>query len=141
MPETNLVIPLTAISVDPAPDGKDRDESAVGAKALGLARMNHIGLSVPAGFCVTAAAYHEHLKCNNIMPRLAADTAKLADAEHKRRRDILAGVRQTIIAAPMVDKLVEEIRSHYVTLEAHRIVVRSSATAEDLARPLLCRSI
>ena len=132
MPETNLVIPLTAISVDPAPDGKDRDESAVGAKALGLARMNHIGLSVPAGFCVTAAAYHEHLKCNNIMPRLAADTAKLADAEHERRRDILAGVRQTIIAAPMADELVEEIRSHYVTLEAHRVAVRSSATAEDL---------
>ena len=124
MPETKLVIPLADI--------KDGDESAVGAKALGLARMGRIGLSVPAGFCVTAAAYHEHLKRNNLMPRFAADTAKLIDAEHEKRRDILAGIRQTIIAAPMAEEIVGEIRSHYATLKAHRVAVRSSATAEDL---------
>ena len=124
IPETKLVIPLADI--------KDCDESAVGAKALGLARMDRIGLSVPAGFCVTAAAYHEHLKCNDIVPILAADTAKLIDAEHERRRDILAGIRQTVIAAPMAEELVEEIRSNYATLKAHRFAVRSSATAEDL---------
>jgi pyruvate,water dikinase len=124
IPETKLVIPLAAI--------KDRDESAVGAKAIGLARMGSIGLSVPAGFCVTAAAYHEHLKCNHLMSRLAADTAKLADAAPTRRRDILAGIRQTIVAVPMADELVEKIRSRYKTLKADRIAVRSSATAEDL---------
>ena len=124
MPETKLVIPLTAI--------KDGDRSAVGAKALGLARMSRIGLSVPAGFCVTAAAFHEHLKRNNLTPQLAADTAKLADADYQSRRDILADIRQTIIAAPMADELVEEIRSYYATLKARRVAVRSSATAEDL---------
>ncbi len=127
IPETKLVIPLADI--------KDCDESSVGAKAIGLARMDRIGLSVPAGFCVTAAAYHEHLKCNVIVPILAADTAKLIDAEHERRRDILAGIagiRQTVIAAPMAEELVEEIRSNYATLKAHRVAVRSSATAEDL---------
>lgn len=105
IPETKLVIPLADI--------KDCDESAVGAKAIGLARMGRIGLSVPAGFCVTAAAYHEHLKCSDIVPMLAADRAKLIDAEHERRRDILAGIRQTIIAAPMAEEIVKEIRSNY----------------------------
>jgi pyruvate,water dikinase len=124
MPETRLVIPLADI--------KDGDESAVGAKALGLARMGRIGLSVPAGFCVTADAYHEHLKRNNILSLLTADAAKLAGAKHEIRRDILAGIRQTIIAAPMADELVEEIRSFYATLEANRVAVRSSGTAEDL---------
>jgi phosphoenolpyruvate synthase/pyruvate phosphate dikinase len=133
MPETRLVIPLADI--------KDGDEFAVGAKALGLARMDRIGLSVPAGFCVTATAYHEHLNRNNIMPRLAADLAPAsscrkteagADAEHERIHDILAGVRQTIIAAPMAGELVDQIRSYYSTLEANRVAVRSSATAEDL---------
>jgi pyruvate,water dikinase len=124
MAETKLVIPLADI--------KDCDESAVGAKAIGLARMGRIGLSVPAGFCVTAAAYHEHLKCNDIVPMLAADKAKLADAAPEKRRDILAGIRQTIIAAPMAEEIVEEIRSNYATLKAHRVAVRSSATAEDL---------
>jgi pyruvate,water dikinase len=124
MPETKLVIPLADI--------KDCDESAVGAKAIGLARMGRIGLSVPAGFCVTAAAYHEHLKCNDIVPMLAADKAKLADAAPEKRRDILAGIRQTIIAAPMAEEIVEEIRSNYATLKAHSVAVRSSATAEDL---------
>jgi pyruvate,water dikinase len=124
MPETKLVIPLADI--------KDCDESAVGAKAIGLARMGRIGLSIPTGFCVTAAAYREHLNCNDIMPRLAADLAKLADAEHERIRDILAGIRQTVTAAPLAKELVEEIRIHYVTLESGRIAVRSSATAEDL---------
>jgi len=137
MPETNLVIPLAAIKDRDEPAGGGSDQAghwpaAVGAKALSLARMSHIGLSVPAGFCVTAAAYREHLKCNNIMPRLAADTAKLVDASPEKKRDILAGVRQTIIAAPMTDELAEQIRIHYVTLEAHRVAVRSSATAEDL---------
>ena len=124
MPETKLVIPLADI--------KNCDESAVGAKAIGLARMGRIGLSIPAGFCVTAAAYHEHLKCNDIVPMLAADTAKLIDAAPEKRRDILAGIRQTIIAAPMAEEIVEEIRSNYATLKAHRVAVRSSATAEDL---------
>jgi len=124
MPETRLVIPLADI--------KDCDESAIGAKAIGLARMGRIGLSVPAGFCVTADAYHEHLKRNNILSLLTADAAKLAGAKHEIRRDILAGIRQTIIAAPMADELVEEIRSYYATLEANRVAVRSSATAEDL---------
>jgi pyruvate,water dikinase len=66
------------------------------------------------------------------MPRLAADTAKLADAKHEGIRDILAGVRQAIIATPMADELVDQIRGHYEILKADRVAVRSSATAEDL---------
>jgi len=94
--------------------------------------MSRIGLSIPAGFCVIAAAYHEHLKRNNIMPMLVADTAKLIDAEHERRRDTLAGIQQTIIAAPIAEELVDQIQINYATLKAYRVAVRSSATAEDL---------
>jgi len=62
MEKNGLVILLKAI--------QDDHISAVGAKAFSLARMDRIGLPVPQGFCVTAPAYREHLKLNNLISRI-----------------------------------------------------------------------
>lgn len=82
MRKARLVIPLEAI--------QDTDADAVGAKALSLARMNRIGFSVPAGFCVTGAAYREHISCGRIMPKLKAAMTGLTKAEPDSKREILA---------------------------------------------------
>lgn len=124
MQETRLVIPLDTI--------QDTDAAATGAKALSLARMYRIGLSVPAGFCVTAAAYSEHLSNRKIMPKLETALERLAETEAESRGDILSGIRQAIIEPSLSVELREEIESHYSMLGAERVAVRSSATAEDL---------
>jgi pyruvate,water dikinase len=43
------------------------DKTAIGSKALSLIRLSRIGLQVPAGFCITAAAFREHLEQNNLI--------------------------------------------------------------------------
>jgi pyruvate,water dikinase len=108
------------------------DAAAIGAKALSLAQMNRIGLSVPAGFCVTAEAYREHIRNNDITPKIMAALAKLKNANPPGKQDILSRIRQVIIGPTISDALRQEIESHYKALRAERVAVRSSATAEDL---------
>jgi len=119
-----LVIPLDAI--------EDRDAGAVGAKALSLARMSRIGLPVPPGFCVTGGAYRDHLDRCDLLARLRGAVAALAAAPPGSRPDVLADIRQAIVAAPLCETLSEEIERHYRALGEARLAVRSSATAEDL---------
>jgi len=111
---------------------QDNHISAVGAKALSLARLERIGAPVPPGFCVTAAAYREHLKTNNLFTRIESTIAQLSDASHPDKKSALLDLRQTIFDAPLNDTLRQQIEDHYRTLAAGRVAVRSSATAEDL---------
>jgi hypothetical protein len=108
------------------------DTGVVGAKALGLSRLHNLGLHVPSGFCVTAAAYTEHLGSGQIMPKLEAALDKLKEAGHESKRDILSGIRRAIVKVPAANRLREEIARRYDALGSGRLAVRSSATAEDL---------
>ncbi|MHC4640702.1 MAG: PEP/pyruvate-binding domain-containing protein, partial [Planctomycetota bacterium] len=124
MEKNGLVILLKAI--------QDNHISAVGAKALSLARMGRIGLPVPPGFCVTAPAYREHLNTNNLVSRIESMVAQLRNASHAEKKSALSDLRQTIIAAPLADTLCQQIEHQYQTLHTKYVAVRSSATAEDL---------
>ncbi|NIP28612.1 MAG: hypothetical protein GWN67_28135 [Phycisphaerae bacterium] len=111
---------------------QDDHISAVGAKALSLARMGRIGLTVPPGFCITAHAYREHLKLNNLLGRIESTVERLANDSQTDKKSNLSDLRQSIIDAPLADQLRKQIEHQYQTLDAGRIAVRSSATAEDL---------
>jgi len=124
MKKTGLVILLEAI--------QDNDISAVGAKAQSLARMGRIGLPVPPGFCITAAAFREHLERNNLISSIKSAVDELSTASHAAKKSALSDLRQTIINAPLADSLSEQIEQHYIALRAKHAAVRSSATAEDL---------
>jgi len=124
MEKNGLVILLKAI--------QDNDISAIGAKALSLARMNRTGLPVPPGFCITAAAFREHLGRNNLISRIKSKVAELKDASPAAKKSSLSKLRQTIVDAPLADSLREQIDHHYLALGAKCVAVRSSATAEDL---------
>jgi len=124
MEEIGLVIPLEAI--------QDADISVVGAKALSLARMKRIGLAVPPGFCITEAAFREHLELNNLVSRITSTVAEFRAASQTEKKSILSDLRQTIIKAALADSLGQQIENNYRTLAADHVAVRSSATAEDL---------
>ena len=88
---------------------QDNHISAVGAKALSLARMDRIGATVPPGFCVTALAYREHLKTNNLVDRIESTIEKLSNASHSDKKSALSDLRQSIIDAPISDSLRQQI--------------------------------
>ena len=104
----------------------------VGPKATSLVRLSRIGLAVPACFCITAAAFREHLAKNNLLTRLKAAADELSNTKPQAKEELLSVLRQAIIQAPMAEMIRHEIEEHYLTLGADSVAVRSSGTAEDL---------
>lgn len=124
MKKNGFVILLKAI--------QDNHISAVGAKALSLARMDRIGLPVTPGFCVTASAYREHLNTNNLHDRIDSMVEELRNSSNEDKKSALSDLRQYIIDAPLTDSVRDQIEHQYQTLHTRYVAVRSSATAEDL---------
>jgi pyruvate,water dikinase len=119
-----LILPFTAI---------DRGALAVaGGKAANLGELVRAGFPVPAGFCVTTAAYELVAADAGLGPTLAAlagarpeDTARLAGLA-KEARSYLSD-------ASVPDFLRQAIVEVYEGLgDGVPVAVRSSATAEDL---------
>ncbi len=101
------------------------DLPQVGAKAFNLARLIRAGLPVPAGFCITAAAYQQHIRSAGLESRPGTATPQQ--------------LRDAIVAAPLPEELGALIAGQLDRLaaecgtsaEALQLAVRSSATAED----------
>ncbi len=116
---------------------EDLDRASIpiaGGKAANLGESIRAGLPVPAGFCVTTAAYELVSSGADLAPSLIAlaetppdDTARLAE--------IAAQIRADLLAAPIPDALARSITAAYLELgdgATVPVAVRSSATAEDL---------
>ena len=99
---------------------------------MSLARLIQFGFKVPPGFCITAAAFREHLEQNNLLTRLQAAIEELSKAESQAKEGLLSALRQDIIEAPLAKALRHEIEEQYRKLVADYVAVRSSGTAEDL---------
>lgn len=108
------------------------ERALVGGKGANLARLARDGLPVPAGFCVTTAAYEALIDKPSIEEAIdelsgldPADTAAIADAGSTLR----ARIRERSVPEPVHDA-VEAALDENATEQAY--AVRSSATAEDL---------
>ncbi|WP_328807777.1 rifamycin-inactivating phosphotransferase [Nonomuraea antri] len=106
----------------------------VGGKGLHLGELSRIdGVRVPAGFCVTTAAFQRVLAA---APSIDARLDRLALVKPDDRQAIgalSAGIREVIEGAAIPDDLAAEIGASLARLgEGHSYAVRSSATAEDL---------
>lgn len=103
----DYTLPLTRIT--------DRDQHLAGGKGTNLGRLTGAGFPVPPGFVVTTTAYADFV-----------DAAGLTDCapEEMRERIAVQAVPERI-AAPVLDA--------YRDLDAPKVAVRSSGTAEDLA--------
>ncbi len=112
---TEWTIPLAALG---------RDSLAIaGGKAANLGELVRAGLPVPAGFCLTTAAY----RAVAAEPGVRAAIAGLASGGAP------ASVRGALSAAPVPAAIASALASAYAELGEEVVVaVRSSATAEDL---------
>jgi phosphohistidine swiveling domain-containing protein len=108
------------------------NETEVGPKAASLMRLSRAGLAVPAGFCITGAAFREHLEQNNFLKRIKTTVDKLKKTKPENKITVLSDLRASIIEAPLSENKRQEIENHYLAIGADHVAVRSSGTAEDL---------
>ncbi len=108
------------------------DRWRVGGKAANLGELIGAGLPVPAGFCISTAAFRQMLARAAVAPTLAElATTQLGDGDGLQR--IGDRLRGQLLSAPMAADLERAILAHWTeTLAAAPCAVRSSATAEDL---------
>src|ERR687897_860380 len=124
--DPGLILPFSAI---------DRGALAeAGGKAANLGELVRAGFPVPAGFCVTTAAYDMVATDAGLEPTLAALAA--ADAgDTERLAGLAAEARSHLTGADVPDVLRRAIEEAYGELgdgASVPVAVRSSATAEDL---------
>ena len=108
------------------------DVLIAGGKGANLGEMTAAGIPVPKGFVITADAYREFLKENNI-DEIILRVLTEAQTDEQALLSAVGTFRKKIITGHFPAQLEKEIRSKYAELgEAARVAVRSSATAEDL---------
>jgi len=124
IPETPYILPLHALTREMTP--------AAGSKMANLGEIrNRLGLAVPRGFAITAAAYQAFMEASGlaheIETRLAA--APLEDLESLQV--ISQEIQELILKAPFPADLEEILRLTAQALPTDRLAVRSSAVGED----------
>ncbi len=120
---------------------RTHDKDAVGAKNAALGEMMHglahAGVQIPRGFAITAGAYREILKRNDLTSQIERSLREFSKGEASLEITGSA-IRELFLNARFPDRLNEEIAAAYTRLgemcerNTLEVAVRSSATAEDL---------
>ena len=118
------------------------DVPLVGGKNASLGEMRRelssLGVSVPAGFAVTAAGYRHFLEHNQLGPTIRDLLRGLNRQDVASYGQVSEKIRELMTASPLPPDLADEIVHAYLELGqvVHQpqamVAVRSSATAEDL---------
>ncbi|GAA5055003.1 rifamycin-inactivating phosphotransferase [Nocardia callitridis] len=106
----------------------------VGGKGAQLAELSRIeGIRVPAGYCVTTAAFHRVLDDASSLDQLLDQLPRLRPGDRAEIAELSARVRTVIETTPIPADLAQAvIRPLGRSNEQTAYAVRSSATAEDL---------
>src|SRR5205823_14101221 len=119
-----LVLPLTALDREAGP--------IAGGKGANLGELVRIGLSVPAGFCVTTEAY-ELATGNSDLDAILAALAAAPAGQTDRLRDLAAAARNIVLALPVPAAVVCALTASFVGLcggACVRVAVLSSSTSD-----------
>ncbi len=128
--EGPFVVSLDEVTMDMA--------DLVGPKAASLGEIRKkLGLRIPDGFVVTASGYHLFMLHNDLETEIQRRIQAAGARDLDQLYALSASIQQLIINAPLPARLEAEIQKHYSILESKegrdvRVVMRSSATAEDL---------
>ena len=112
------------------------DRPRVGGKAANLGELLRAALPVPAGFCLTTAAFRQFLDASGMADRICAELKDADPARLEHVREAATRVRACLAAVPVPAEVAEEIINAWQAMWPGRpdvaMAVRSSATAEDL---------
>ncbi len=127
---TDYVLPFTEIGM--------HDVERVGGKNASLGEMirnlSRLGVSVPAGFATTAAAYREFLAYDGLAQRIEAELAALDVDDVAQLARSGEKIRSWVLSTAFAPRLEQQLVAAWQQLggDAIAVAVRSSATAEDL---------
>ncbi|WP_163379567.1 phosphoenolpyruvate synthase [Cyclobacterium sp. SYSU L10401] len=118
---------------------KNKDLPLVGGKnaSLGemLATLAPLGIKIPDGFAVTAAAFRTFIKENQLKEKLEAELATLDNETLDNLPTIGATCREILSSGKIPKEIEKDIAASFEALRSGNeisVAVRSSATAEDL---------
>lgn len=120
----DLVVSLTEV---------DRDDTLfVGGKGANLGEMISAGFPVPPGFVITANAYFEFLKANNLEKKIENLLATVNYEHEESLHKVSQHIKREIISGKVPENLIAKIYDLYENLgEDVSVAIRSSATSED----------
>jgi pyruvate,water dikinase len=124
IPDTPYILPLSALNRDLAP--------AVGGKMANLGEIgNRVGLPVPQGFAITAAAYKRFLEASDLAAQLESRLSQARIEDLESLQTISRELRDLVRQAPLPVDLAEAILKAARLLPTPWLAVRSSAVGED----------
>jgi pyruvate,water dikinase len=124
IPDTPFILPLSVLTQEIAP--------AVGGKMANLGEIgNRIGLPVPQGFAITAAAYKRFLESSRLAEDLKARLAETSIEDLDSLRAISRELQDMVRQAPLPPDLEDAIIKAAQALPSRWLAVRSSAVGED----------
>ena len=109
------------------------DVEHVGGKGANLGELTRAGLPVPPGFVITAEAYLDAMDHGGVRHDLVEIETETNPDDARALETACARMQELIAKAGVGAALRQEIERAYSTLDADRVAVRSSATAEDTA--------
>ena len=118
-----------------------QDIPLVGGKNASLGEMyctlNSKGIFIPEGFAITSEGYWKFLNENNLVPKLTLVLSELDLVTFKNLSEVGLNARKLFHNSTFPEELKNEILETYKTFNkkigaTKSVVVRSSATAEDL---------
>lgn len=125
----------TALVVNFDDVGKD-DVKLVGGKGANLGEMTQNKFPVPPGFIVTAHAYFQFIKENNLQTKITHLLNTVNFNSHDSLQQVSNHIKKLIEDGTMSDELAKDVVKRYRrlggTFKDALVAVRSSATAEDL---------
>jgi pyruvate,water dikinase len=109
-----------------------KDVALVGGKTSSLGELYHMGLPVPNGFAVTAAAYKYFIKYNKLDAKIKHIIRGTDVKSLKKLAQSGKEIRTLIKTSTFPEDMEKEIIAAFHRLGEKYVAVRSSATAEDL---------
>lgn len=102
-----------------------------GGKATALARLLQAGFPVPRGFVLLTDAFESFLRANDLTDRISKSLARIAVNGDRSISSTSSEITMSICSSEIPSDILDEVRCHFGLLNAQRVAVRSSATAED----------
>jgi len=120
----SLIINLSLVS--------KQEIDKVGAKAANLGELIQNKLPVPEGFIITTNVYSKFLENNNLIGIIQDYLSEIDFTDYKTVKECEKKIQDAFNACQISRDVIYQIKKEYEKLNAQEVVVRSSATAEDL---------
>ena len=118
-----LIIPFTST---------EADLQNAGGKRLNLARLAQAGFPVPPGFIISTDAYRAYVETNQLQETIIEALKDLPYDAATHGENASTQIRKSFAMESMIPDPEAVIRAAYTALSSSPVVVRSSATTEDL---------